>query len=136
MGRISARALPAFACVTLLSGCAGGIDLGKIEADRSMVTSAVPAGTADREAASDEATIRNAVSSANLETLMGAPIPWANRDTGSRGAITAVTEYRDENRLCRRFAASRESFEGVRLYNGDACLHGNGFWWMREFKAS
>ena len=22
------------------------------------------------------------------------------------------------------------------LYNGDACLRGNGFWWMRAFTAS
>lgn len=121
----------------MLSACAGGGILTEAETDASIITSAVAqSGKADPMRDADAAAIRNAVTSANLEALEGAAIHWANPGTGSRGAIASVTEYREKNTLCRRFSASRESFEGVMLYSGDACLRANGFWWMRAFDAS
>jgi len=122
----------------LVSGCAGGgFGLAKAEADPTILTGAVPPDPeriADPRKFSDEATIRNAISSANLEELNGAALSWANIDTDSRGAITAISEHRDKDVLCRRFTASRESFAGVALYRGEACVGSNGAWWMRSFK--
>jgi hypothetical protein len=123
----------------MLSACAGGLDLRKVEADRSIITSSVSHGSAevaDPMEASDEATIRNAVSSIDLEELGGAEIPWANPRTGSRGSISRIGDYRQEGAICRRFTASRESFEGVRLYNGDVCLGASGLWRTLSFKAA
>lgn len=122
----------------MLAGCAGGFDLRKAETDTSLITSAIHGSkaAADPETASDETTIRNAVTSINPEELNGAEIPWANPGTGSRGAISGISEYREEGTLCRRFTASRESYAGVGLYNGDVCMEANGFWLMRRFEGA
>ena len=82
---------------------------------------------------SDEMTIRNAVSSALVEELSPEGIGWANAETGSRGAISAITESRDSGYLCRVFTASRESFDGVRLYRGETCLGSAKLWVMKSF---
>ena len=122
--------LPVSACAT------GGFDLSKAEVDRTIVTGgAQPSTGSVPEQLSDETTIRNAVSSADLEQLNGEPLAWANADTGSRGAITALAEERQDGMLCRRFTTSRESFDGVSLFQGKACLAPAGSWRMREFGA-
>ncbi|PWJ85443.1 outer membrane surface antigen [Pseudaminobacter salicylatoxidans] len=122
----------------LLSGCGmGGFSLEKAEVDRSLLTGSVASAsqtTTDPERASDEATIRNAVTSADLEGLAGAPLAWANADTGSRGAISNVIESRDNGALCRKFTTSRESYDGVGLYHGEVCKAGAGLWRMLDFQ--
>ncbi|MDP3898375.1 MAG: RT0821/Lpp0805 family surface protein [Mesorhizobium sp.] len=128
------------ACAATVSGCAGGgFGLRKAEADPTILTGALPPasdGVADSQRISDQATVRNAISSANIEDLNGAPIAWANVDTGSRGTIYGVSERREGGVLCRRFTASRESFQGISLYRGEACAAGDGAWWMRSFDES
>ncbi len=133
----SARAAILAAALPLAACGAGGFSLEKAEVDRSIVTSSAPEATSplDQDRASDQATIRNAVSSADIERLGGQAVPWANSDTGSRGSITELAEVKDKGQLCRRFTASRESFDGVSLYRGQVCLAGAGAWRMQEFKA-
>ncbi|TIN10593.1 RT0821/Lpp0805 family surface protein [Mesorhizobium sp.] len=124
-------ALPLAACG------AGGFSLEQAEVDRTILTSSTPASALliDQDRASDQATIRNAVSSADIQELGGQAVPWANSDTGSRGSITELAESRDNGQLCRRFTASRESFDGVALFKGEVCLAGAGGWQMQDFKA-
>lgn len=124
-------ALPLAACG------AGGFSLEQAEVDRTILTSSTPASALpiDQDRASDQATIRNAVSSADIQELGGQAVPWANSDTGSRGSITELAESRDNGQLCRRFTASRESFDGVALFKGEVCLAGAGAWRMQDFKA-
>jgi len=113
------------------------MSLSKIEADRSILTSAVETTPAvSSQAISDQTTIRNAVSSANLDELSGKPLAWANVDTQSRGSIFDVVETRKKDVLCRRFRTSRESFDGVAIYAGEACLGRDGAWYMRAFSQS
>jgi surface antigen len=121
-----------------LAGCgAGGFSLEQAEVDRTILTSSTAASASliDQDRASDQATIRNAVSSADIQELGGQAVPWANSDTGSRGSITELAESRDNGQLCRRFTASRESFDGVALFKGEVCLAGAGAWRMQDFKA-
>ena len=126
-----AAALPLAACGT------AGFSLESAVPDRSLVTGSIgparvePAG--DPAAASDEDTIRNAVSSAVVDEIGADGIGWANAATGSRGAVRQISERRDGNRLCRRFTASRESFDGVHLYRGEACLGAARIWTMTGF---
>ena len=126
---VLAASLPLGAC-----GSAGG--LSKVDADPALVT-----GSIQREALSDSAensdanTIRNAISAANLDMAGGVPLPWANRDTGSRGTINEIRETEKDGTVCRRFETSRESFEGVSLYQGDTCLGADGQWFMQNFAA-
>ncbi|SJM29581.1 RT0821/Lpp0805 family surface protein [Mesorhizobium delmotii] len=121
-----------------LAACgAGGFSLEQAEVDRTILTSSTPAVASpiDQDRASDQATIRNAVSSADIQELGGQAVPWANSDTGSRGSIIELAESRDNGQLCRRFTASRESFDGVALFKGEVCLAGAGAWRMQDFKA-
>jgi hypothetical protein len=121
------------------AGCAsGGLGLDGLGVDDTIATGSIARegdGAPDAEQLSDEETIRNAVSSANLERLTGGSIPWANSATGSRGEISAIVERIEDGRLCRRFSVSRESFDGVALYRGEACL-ATGDWWMSAFEAA
>lgn len=120
----------------VLCGCgAGGFSLEKADVDRSIVTSSTPATppAGDTDLAADQATIRNAVSSADIEALAGKDISWANSETGSRGAIMQLAENNAGGQLCRRFTATRESFDGVALFKGEACMVGYGAWRMQAF---
>lgn len=124
--------------VVALSGCgARSFSIDDAVPDRSIVTGSISRDSAapasDAAATSDEMTIRNAVSSALVEELSAEGIGWANAETGSRGAISAITESRDSGYLCRAFTASRESFDGVRLYRGETCLGSAKLWVMKSF---
>ena len=94
-----------------------------------------PRTTVEAERLSDEATIRNAVTSADIETLAGAPLPWANAETGARGQVTGIVETKGKGTLCRSFSATRESFDGVGMYKGEACMVASGAWRMQSFEA-
>lgn len=122
-----------------LTCCAGGFDLDKAGVDETLTTGSVVGNErqqTDAMQVSDEATIRNAVSSADLAAVGESGLPWANADTGSRGAIMNLVEYDNKGLLCRKFSVSRESFNGVRLYAGDACRAGDGSWRMLAFVES
>jgi surface antigen len=120
----------------VLGGCgAGGFSLEQADVDRSIVTSSIPATPPPDDAglAADQATIRNAVSSADVEALAGKDISWANSETGSRGTIMQLAENKTGGKLCRQFTATRESFDGVALFKGEACMVGYGAWRMQAF---
>jgi surface antigen len=126
-----------FSALIILSGCGlSGNAMKKAEADPAIVTGSV-ANTAatDQDAISDIATIRNAVSSANLEASAGQPLSWANQDTGSRGQVTSIAEANQDGRVCRKFETSRESFEGIALFAGRTCLNDDGQWSVMSFDA-
>ena len=113
--------------------------LAKVETDSSILTSSVDASyeaLKTSQTISDQVTIRNAVSSANLEQLAGKPLAWANAETRSQGAISSIVEIRKKDVLCRAFRTSRESFDGVAVYSGEACLGRDGAWYMRAFSQS
>jgi hypothetical protein len=120
-----------------LSGCAtGGLETADSAVDQSTQTGSTPVAqaTADPTRVSDETIIRNAVSAADPDQAKIQPLAWANAETGSRGAISDMMEEKDGSTLCRRFTASRESFDGVAMYAGDACKDDQGIWYMRNFK--
>ena len=129
----------ALVCAFLvLPACAsGGFSLKQAEVDSSLYTGDIPAGKTSGRAAerlSDEATIRNAVSSADIESLAGRSVPWVNSDTGTRGIIDGLTEFERDGLLCRRFKTSRESFDGVALFKGEACMVSAGAWRLQSFE--
>jgi surface antigen len=128
------------ACLAL-SACGGkgmsmGLGLERFAKDPTLVTNSIsqssPSGNEDA-VLSDQTMIRNAVSAAAVDSLPPEGLAWANADTGSRGAIQALQEFREGPELCRRFVASRESFEGVHLFRGQACLGVSRTWAMRAF---
>jgi surface antigen len=135
-----ARQLTAVALALAMAagaGCAArGITLDSIAADRSIVTgSNGSAQRPDPATVSDEATIRNLVSAADLESLaVGESVGWNNSRTGSRGRVLEIDEYREAGRPCRRFRTTRESYDGIALYGGEACLLSGNEWTMLSFQ--
>lgn len=127
----------ALAAVLSLSACAsGGLESVSADIDQGMQTGSTAAAgqTVDPFRVSDETIIRNAVSAADPEQAKVQPLAWANAETGSRGAISDMMEKKEAGLLCRRFTASREAFDGVAMYAGDACKDNRGVWYMRDFK--
>jgi hypothetical protein len=116
-----------------LSGCMGGLDLfadGKV--DNTIRTSTVKNGNGER--LSDEVTVRNAVSSADLASAAGSPIPWANSASGSAGVISTIAENRDQaGRTCRDFVTTKHSYQGIANYSGRTCLANSGEWLLLAF---
>lgn len=100
--------------------------------DKSISTNAV-SSKASGEAVSDAATVRNAVSSADVSRT-GSPIPWANASTGSAGVITSLSEDKDLGTVCRQFRTTRHSYEGIANFEGKACMEGDGRWQLLSFQ--
>src|ERR1700754_1713707 len=88
-----------------LGGCVGGgMDaLSSAKVDRSVSTGTVPTTPVTTDSVSDETTVRNAVTSADLNRLKGQPVPWANASTGSAGVIDPIVENSDTGQICRQF---------------------------------
>ena len=88
------------------------------------------AGTADRLI--DEDTIRLAVTTADPARLAAGPLPWANAATGSSGTVTDIGQARIAGQACRRFAATRNAYDGVSMYRGEVCLDPRSGWRTRS----
>jgi surface antigen len=132
--------VPFLVCLAIspLAGCV--VSGGSMEemVDRSVVTNSIaPAAPAAPAVAPDQAsdrnTVRNAVSAADLHAATEQPMAWANTDTGASGVITAIREVRAGDMICRQFQTSRQRFDGVALYKGEACTKGQGEWTLTQF---
>ena len=135
----ASRKAGVLAAMLALCGCgAGGFSLSQADVDRSVVTSSLEPGSPSDDSGwtADQATIRDAVSSADIEMLAGKELAWANSATGSRGTITGLKESRNSGRLCRSFVATRESYDGVALFKGKACTVNEGTWRIEGFAAA
>ena len=121
------------ASAALLSGCMSGLDLfADSKVDSTIRTSTVANGNVER--LSDEVTVRNAVSSADLARSAGSPIPWANSASGSAGVINTIAENRDDaGRTCRDFVTTKHSYQGIANYSGRTCLGNSGEWLLLAF---
>ncbi|MHB0953042.1 MAG: RT0821/Lpp0805 family surface protein [Allorhizobium sp.] len=117
-----------------LSGCvAGGLDLfGDEKVDRSLSTNTIATGR-KADGHSDEMTVQNAVSSADLAKLGSNPLPWANTTTGSAGVVTAIQEQKTDGVVCRDFSTTRHSYEGIAYFTGKTCIVGAGSWRLMSF---
>ncbi|MFB9950329.1 RT0821/Lpp0805 family surface protein [Rhizobium puerariae] len=119
-----------------LAGCTSSLDMfgGSEKVDRTIATGTVPNALQHTGSAlSDEATVRNAVTSADLAKLGNASVPWANTATGSAGVVSQIREARTEGQICRDFTTTRHSYEGIAMFSGQACLTGGGDWMLTAF---
>lgn len=128
------RMLAVISMTLPLCGCFGGsMDLfGSDSVDRSISTNTV-ATKRNPSGGSDELTVQNAVSSADLDKNAGNPLPWANAATGSAGVVTAIQEERDNGIVCRNFSTTRHSYEGIAYFAGQTCTTGSGQWQLMRF---
>ncbi|AYG58339.1 RT0821/Lpp0805 family surface protein [Rhizobium jaguaris] len=119
-----------------LGGCVGGgMDtLSSAKVDRSVSTGTVPTAPVTADSVSDETTVRNAVTSADLNKLNGQPVPWANASTGSAGVIDTIVENNASGQVCRQFRTTRHSYDGIANFFGKTCLLTDGEWQLLSFQ--
>lgn len=118
--------------VIVLAACGTkGFSIEDAVPDRSIVTGSI---AKDTETTSDESIVRNAVSAAIVDEIGSDGLGWANVETGARGTIRDVRENKQGQLLCRSFSTTRESFAGVHLYSGEACLMPSRQWAMHRFQ--
>ena len=137
----SYRALPRVVHLLVLlatgigaASCTSSLDLlGSAKVDRAIATGSVPTVAASASNLSDEATVRNAVSSADLAKIGEAPLPWANAATGSAGVVSTIKEARNDGHVCRDFTTTRHSYDGIAMFSGQTCLTGSGDWLLTAF---
>nr|WP_210318733.1 RT0821/Lpp0805 family surface protein [Rhizobium paranaense] len=119
-----------------LGGCVGGgMDmLSSTKVDRSVSTGTIPTAPVTTDSVSDETTVRNAVTSADLNKLNGRSVPWANASTGSAGVIDTIVENNASGQVCRQFRTTRHSYDGIANFFGKTCLVGQGEWQLLSFQ--
>ena len=120
-------------CLAVAS-CTSSLDLfgSASKVDRSISTGTVAGGQSETSL-SDEATVRNAVTSADLDRIGTTPLPWANAATGSAGVVSSIREARNTGKVCRDFTTTRHSYEGIAVFSGQACLLRGGDWLLTAF---
>jgi hypothetical protein len=129
------KAMLCITCLAMpLAGCTS-MDLfsSSEKVDRSIATGTVPAKNQSETSLSDETTVRNAVSSADLAKVGASSLPWANTATGSAGVVEAIREDHDQGRTCRAFRTTRHSYEGIAVFAGQTCMTGSGDWMLTAF---
>lgn len=82
----------------------------------------------------DEDTIRLAVTTADLDKLVGGALPWASAATGSSGSVSSIEQDQIAGQTCRRFTATRNAYDGATLYRGEVCLDPRSGWWTRSMR--
>jgi len=100
--------------------------------DTMLTTASVPPASVfpDERLAADGQAILAALSS-GTETGTPASLPWENPESGARGLITAYSGASEGE--CLAFTTTRESFDGIGLYEGEACKDPAGILRMRAF---
>jgi hypothetical protein len=124
---IAAMSLPLTGCTSL------DVLGGSPKVDRSIATGTIPGKPQSETSLSDEATVRNAVSSADLNKMGANPLPWANAATGSAGVVSAIREDHNQGQVCRAFKTTRHSYDGIAVFAGQTCLTGSGDWMLTAF---
>jgi hypothetical protein len=111
--------------VTCLYGCGSGMQgvLGS-GIDSVLTTSSTPAPQ-----------VTDPNGPAILMALTQNPTPgveWENAEDGARGKISSV-DRKDKNGVsCLAFRSTRESFDGIHLYEGEACQTPRGIMALRS----
>ncbi|MEO4043585.1 RT0821/Lpp0805 family surface protein [Hoeflea sp. CAU 1731] len=88
-----------------------------------------PAGIAI-EPGSDENSILTTVAGAEAGTPPTVALAWTNEQNGNSGSVTIVEEEGNDTQLCRSFIASRQSYDGVSQFTGEACRNSRGANWF------
>ncbi|MCR4266724.1 RT0821/Lpp0805 family surface protein [Nitratireductor sp. ZSWI3] len=102
-----------------------------MQPDYTAVTGGIP--VPDEEGAAQTAREGHAVLAA-LAAGAQTPFGWEAPDGESRGTVTWISDESDGP--CRSFVTTRESFDGVALYRGSACLDERTGWRLQSFERS
>jgi hypothetical protein len=132
-GSMTVLAIIALLCLT--SCVSGGMDLlSRAKVDRTSTSGAVPQAPVTTNSMSDETSVQNAVTSADLSKTEGQLLPWANAATGSVGVIEMIVEQSDSGLICRQFRTTRHAYDGIARFDGKTCMIDSGNWKLVNFR--
>ena len=122
----------ALAVALSTSACSrSGLNPAKALAIDPVTTATIQPLSADADILADSAIARDVVVEAAAVDFV-TPLPWANPETGAAGVITALAETRNDRGVCRTFSTTRNGFDGVAQFDGQACQV-NGEWELVRF---
>lgn len=107
-----------FALIAVLQGCAGAPPSAVLALDTTLTTASIPQ---IRPMLSDRLLAEDVPSIVSALAPEGSGKSWQNGQTGAHGKIVSAFAADDAGRSCITFTTTRESFEGVGLYDGKAC---------------
>ncbi|RLQ87438.1 RT0821/Lpp0805 family surface protein [Notoacmeibacter ruber] len=130
-----------------LAGCGGGVNLAKIDDDPTLITGSIAPSEAKTKAApdpfgsavedelqSDREAIIGMVTAADLSTHGEEGLAWRNAKTGASGQIDSIREKTEGGVTCRQFTVSRQTYQGVALWTGEACRGALDEWMATRFQ--
>ncbi|KAA6204453.1 MAG: hypothetical protein DU429_08035 [Candidatus Tokpelaia sp.] len=130
--------VPALALICLiLPACVvregGGEKLAAATVDNSLITGSIKRSApapVDPQSAPDNAVILAKFVTLEQQNGHRKSLAWENTATGSRGIISALGQPGKGKAAgtCRLFQTTRESFDGIGLYKGEACRYGRQPW--------
>jgi len=124
--------------LTILQACTIANPKGASHSPDQTITGALaPAGVklSDETLEKDGRIIRDQVTQAAFFAPSDqASVIWKNDDTGSQGVISQIQPVKQGSQNCRIFKTTRESFDGVMVYEGQACETPSG-WILSRFDA-
>lgn len=108
------------------------------KADNTIITGSVDIGSVNNGLAAsqialngDEQAIRQKITTdPNAATLN-----WTNEATGSSGTMSILNSFVENGVPCRNFKTTRESFNGIMVYEGKACQQQDTSWDVLNIKA-
>jgi len=89
----------------------------------------------DRVSFRDQQIIGDIIAKADKKDMDAQSLDWANDNTGSRGVISALSETKEHGKTCRTFQTTRETFDGIMMFEGKTCKTADNSWKMADFKA-
>lgn len=132
MTRLSVKVFSVACLAAGLMGCVSLDLFGGSGVDSTISTGSI-SSPASNIATSDDATVRNAVSSADLSHSDSASLPWANISTGSAGVVSKIEEVKANNLICRNFETTRHAYNGIANFEGQTCRANSGEWLITRF---
>lgn len=131
MGMLAGLALLLAACV----GPGRGLETTARSIDRELTTGTIaPQKPAfPQNMAEDIPFMLSALTNVAEGGSSAQSLKWENVETGARGVLTASIAT-SETPSCRAVSTTRESFEGISLYQGEACRLPSGSWFLKHLE--
>ncbi|WP_265515824.1 RT0821/Lpp0805 family surface protein [Nitratireductor luteus] len=106
-----------FVLIAVLQGCASAPQ-EVLAPDTTLITASIQEA---RPLLSDPLLAEDAPSIVSALALGSSGKAWQNGTTGAHGEIVSAFAANETGRSCIAFTTTRESFDGVGLYDGKAC---------------
>ncbi|KFB10774.1 hypothetical protein EL18_01814 [Nitratireductor basaltis] len=131
MGMLTMLAFTLAACV----GAGRGLETTARSIDRELTTATIAPQkpTLPEIMLEDIPFMLSALTNVPEEADSTQSLRWENVETGARGVLTASATTADTP-SCRAVTTTRESFEGINLYQGEACRLPSGSWFMKHLE--